>query len=167
MNIKLNSHSIIRLIALSIAGIGCYIIFQDGRSYWFFLCDLFGGRNLDVSRLIIADCFFALLLVLLRIISGYGLFLFRNWARTISLFVLWIDFLFRLYSPIRYCCLFLFGNQDLIIPPSGDNVTVIEISMWPSYVIAIINIISVYFLTREWIVKEFIRVQSKNSPGQE
>ena len=82
--------------------------------------------------------------VILKLVSAYGLFRIRLWGRIVAIVVLSFDFLVRLAGAINT---WTYNIRHPELPPIPENTTLVEvISMWPSYIIGIISLLSVIIL---------------------
>jgi len=101
---------------------------------------------------------FIYLIIILKIISAYGLFRIRIWGRKLAIVVLATDFINQVYKVINGW-LYFFGYLKSSIPElepySPTTVIAKFISMWPIYLLASISLISIIILLLKPIKKVF------------
>ena len=151
--------SAFKLIALLTAIPGIYYLLHDHRAYYWVFEELFSGHIPSAKMPVWATIASVLIVLinLLRPIAGYGLFKLRTWGHRLATGVLSIDFLERMAGFIYTWTYYhrhpeaLQAFEDLQktfagAQQSGADVHVGMTSMIPSYVIALIGLMSLIFL---------------------
>ena len=157
---------VVRVIAIVTAATAIYVLFDPiigkavglGRTFLaLFFKDLRGAR---LSWWIWLLCNLFNSLFVFKLISAYGLFKLKFWARNFSIVILSADFLFRLAYIIHFWAYYFCHPKPVItphVPKEGEFYIsgVIHISMWPTYIIAFISLISIIILWHKPIRKIF------------
>ncbi len=140
--------TLIKLIAIITAGTAFYVLYPDFGLFYLtsgMSVILHGSERLESLAILLFSFLFTVLLPLLKLLSAYGLFKLRPWAWKITVAVLSFDFLSRFVGAINFVIQVIqFRNKP--IPPIPQNAVVGVVSMWPSYIIALLCGISVFLL---------------------
>lgn len=116
-------------------------------------------------HLVMAGAFSATLYVLFelvliaKLVVAYGLLRVCSWARPVAIAVLTADFVFRASGAVTSFLVAAFV-PPMPLPPMPKGAVTIVISMWPSYVIGIISIVSVLVLIKKPIKNLFAKSKS-------
>ena len=156
---KKKSIFVVRVIAIVTAATAFYYLSPiQIRGLWWTFTSLLRGHTWPGFSWWTLFWFISVeLLLVLKIVSAYGLFRIRSWARNFSIIVLLADFLTRLYGIINFWSYYFQHPEPHPIPQEGEGVGVIieYISMWPTYIIAFISLILVIILWQKPIRKIF------------
>ena len=152
---------IIRAIAIVMAATALYKLFRSWGYYWFLFSSSLQGRcpleHLSILGLILTLTL-ALVLVL-KLVASYGLLRLQSWARSLAIVVLLFDYALGLVGAIWMCW---YSFSPLEPPPIKEGMVQVSfVSMWPIYIIAVVGIVSVFFLTRRWLVSQFKEVAAR------
>ncbi|MFC1453723.1 hypothetical protein ACFLQL_00935 [Verrucomicrobiota bacterium] len=122
--------------------------------FWHQLPELFAIGAFSATLCVLFELVF-----IAKLIVAYGLLRVRSWARPVAITVLTADFVFRAAGAIT---IFLFDAfvPPTPLPPIPEGTMFIEIPLWPSYVIAIISIASVFVLIQKPIKNLFAKSKS-------
>lgn len=142
---------LIRLIAVGTTGTALYVLLPTYWKYWWEIIGFWVREGISpfarhASWLFPAMILFDLIL-LFKLVTAYGLFRLRSWAITPAICVLSLDFIFRLWGAINTWTYTLRHPEPPPIPTEGVVVKVI--SMWPSYIIGAISLVSLIILFRK------------------
>ncbi len=153
MHVKRN---IIRVIAVLTAISALYVLFPDHWKYWFRLLQSLQSGQSPLEGVpvwyIPMSILFDLILIG-KLVAAIGLFRLRKWGRQIAIVVLSADFIIRLSGAINAWTWHLRHPES---PPVFDGeVTVLTVSMIPSYIIAIVSLICVVVLSQRIIKSTF------------
>jgi hypothetical protein len=142
---------LIRLIAVGTAGTALYALLPTHWKYWWEIIGLWARQGISpfgrhASWLFPTMILFDLIL-LFKLVTAYGLFRLRSWAIIPAICVLSLDFILRLCGAINMWTYTLRHPELPPIPTEGVVVKVI--SMWPSYIIGTISLVSLIILFRK------------------
>ena len=164
-----NMKYLLRIIAVVTAATAFYVLFPTYwlmRHWWQIISAYFQGVNpFQYFEFWIYPAWALMDLILIfKLISSYRLFRFRKWGRTVALYVLFSDFLLRLGGVINTWT-YHFRHPELYSklqsnPPLPEYT--LTYSMIPSYVIALLSLISVIILLSK-PVKEIYLSNSHNN----
>lgn len=154
------STTIIWVIAIFMAATAIYRLFRSWRWYWSFFAvssqESYFLDHLSFWWLILIIIFE--LMLALKLVASYGLFRIRSWARILAIVVLLFDYASGLAGAIQMCWYTVFPIEP---PPIKEGMSVVGfVSLWPTYIIAFMGIISVFFLTRSWIAAQFKKISN-------
>jgi len=155
---KIRTILIIRAMAIITAATALYTLSQSWRYYRFlmrFLMAALFQRRAFLEHISSAEwiltLIFALVLVL-KLVASYGLFRLHLWARGPAIVVLLFDYALGLIGAIRLRWYAIFSSEP---PPIKKGMVVAGyVSLWPTYIIAFVGIVFVFFLTREWLISQ-------------
>ncbi len=165
---------VVRSIALITAATAIYVLFDPivykAAGLWraflgLFLSD-FRGPNSSWWLWLLGNLFNSLFI--LKLISAYGLFTLKSWAKKLSIIVLSADFLFRFAYMIHFWVYYFTHPRPVhipYVPKEGEwhISVVVRISMWPTEIIMMISLISIIILFQKPIKKLFRKVPISNS----
>ena len=156
----MRKHSI-KIIAVACAFIGIFYLIRNWRGHIWYFSELFKGHNPFVEDEIwmIGITIAATIILILRPIAGYGLFNLKKWGRNLAVFVLAADFLIRGIGFIYTWTYFIRNPEQKKIAEEilkstaeaqarGEPVHIETVSMIPSYIIAIVSLISFILLLK-------------------
>lgn len=149
-----NKEMIVRIIASVTIATGLFLVVPEWRYFVFFPRYSYMEMSSSIDSLLTVLGFIVMIIPIMKIIAGVGLFMGKRWAWLLAIAVLTFDFLIGLQAEVRMC-IFGFNHHNLVIPESDTNVVVEVISMWPTYIISIIAIASVLILIQKPIRKQF------------
>ncbi len=108
--------------------------------------------------------FFDLILIS-KLVASYGMVRFQSWGRTLAIYVLSTDFIFRLAGfinvqtyPWRHPGMIQRYNEWVESVASRGNIQTITISLIPSYIIGLLSLISVIILIIRPVKERFKQV---------
>jgi len=148
----------VRLIAIATAGTALYALLPDfGLRYiWHTILDMiYGYQQWEFLAYFPVAIVFKPILPLLKLVSAYGLLQIRPWARKLAIGTLSFDFLIRFIGAIKFVILVMQYRNKPIPPIPQDAVVGQVISMWPSYIIALLCITSVFILIQPSVKRIF------------
>ncbi len=150
-------NTLIRLIAIITAGSAFYILYPD---FGFFYLSagwsviLHGPDRLGSLAILLLGFLLTVLLPLSELVAAYGLFKLRPWAWKTAVALLSFDFLTRFIGAINFV-IQVMRFRDKPIPPIPKGAVVGVISMWPSYIIALLCGIFVFILIQPSVKEIF------------
>ena len=143
----------VRLIAILCGVIGIYNLIRNFRQHLYIFTGMFSDKwqGVDPQSWYIIIMISTLLVVILRPIAGFGLFKLKNWGKKLTIVVLSADFVIRAISFINLST-FAMRHPEIHIEmnellASGWKIEQ-TYSMIPSYIIALISLISVIVLLK-------------------
>ena len=145
---------IVRIIASVAIATGLFVAVPEWRSYVSF------PRHMEmylsmVGPLLTAAGLIIMIIPVIKIITGIWLFIGKRWAWLSAIVVLTLDLLIGLQSAVRMFILsFNHPAQEI---PQDPSMMVTTVSLWPTYIISIIAIISVLILVQKPIRRQFDR----------
>lgn len=155
MERKNNAYNLrtVRLIAILCGVIGIFYLIINSKQHLYIFTGMFSDKYQGVDPqiwfVIISIC--TLLILILRPITGFGLFKFKSWSRKLTIGVLSADFIIRAITFINFHTFSLrhpeIHNEMNELLASGVK-PMQTYSMIPSYIIALISLISVVFLLK-------------------
>ena len=140
-----------RLIAILCGVIGIFYLIRNFRQHLYIFTGMFSDKyqGIDPQIWFVIFSICTLLILILRPIAGFGLFTLKSWSRKLTIGVLSADFIIRAITFINFHTFSLrhpeIYNEMNELLASGVKPTHIY-SMIPSYIIALISLISVIFL---------------------
>ena len=150
----MRNYIILKSIAVISGVIGLYLLFKDFSGYYYsVLAILYGKMPFGTT------CLFLIfsVIIVLRLVSSYGLYKLTNWGRNLSIGVLSFDFLWRLTGFINMWTYYIRYPEKRAIAEKmleqlkqaeANGAIVGKISMIPSYIIAFISLVSVILLLK-------------------
>ncbi len=150
-----DSRFITILVASLTAGTALYILVRGWWEIIYFFSSLVrGDYPFDVMPWwMMAGGIVIYLVTLGKTISAYGVYRLRPWGWGLALLALSIDFLYRLFGAINYFTFSIQHPEPLPIPPGYADIKVV--SLWPSYIICLISLLSIVALTRKSVKVAF------------
>lgn len=107
----------------------------------------FGGTTLLLS----------LILPILALVSGFGLIKVKKWGWIWSIIVSLIIFVINFSGTINFAVA-SYLLRDVPFPEISEDAVVASVSMWPTYIYALISILFVLILTRESVKKNSVNI---------
>jgi len=144
---------IVRVVAVVTAAAGLFVIIRECSTYAH-LVSTVGEAVRLVGRLIGTLGITISVLPFVKLVAAVGLFRIRKWAWVLAIVALTLDMLLRIVGAIRHS---LESPQDLPELALCSGVVVEEISLWPSYVIALVSAVSLLVLANSRIRSQFWR----------
>ena len=149
---------LIRLAAVIAAGTAFYEALPDfGLKYLWFIASAFWSNYVDWGFIAWFPLGFLVnpVIPVAKLIAAYGLLRFRPWAWRVAIIPLTVDFLFCLIGAINFA-IQSYRYRYFQIPEGYRVVKVI--SMWPSYIIALLSAFAILFLLRPSVKRKFEKV---------
>jgi len=155
---------IIKVVGIITALPGIYYLISGSRVYLFYISETFKG-NIQwefINWWITTITLLMIFILVLRIVSGYGLFKLKTWGKKLAVGVLSIDFVIRFAGFINMWTYYDRHPEALQLleefkksVESGQHQNFMTISMIPSYVMAGVCIITIIFL----LITDFSRLE--------
>lgn len=98
--------------------------------------------------------FFGLCLPILAIVSGWGLIKIKKWGRTWALIVLLSVFATNFLGAINFAIV-SYQSRNIPMPKIPEGYHVESVSMWPTYIYALISALLILILKRKSLRQEF------------
>jgi len=146
---------VIKLLACVIAATGLFVIVISWRGYLHPTLALRGTLDV-ICPLLPVFSMIVMIIPILTIIVGVGLFTGKRWAWVMAIAVLTLDFLVGLQAAIRMCVFSLNHPAPEILEPASNTIVHIG-SIWPTYTISFIAIVSVLILLQKPIKNQFVK----------
>lgn len=148
MSMQSNQRMIVRIVACGTVATGLFVLFRFGLpSHWRFFTHL--SRSVEMAGpFYTAAGAVVMLIPILKLVAGVGLFRNNRWAWFSTIALLTTDFAFRAAGAINMSLIALFV-PPAPLPPQPEGSVTIVIRYWPSYVIGIISIASVLVLIQK------------------
>ena len=152
---QLNKNTIVKTVAVLTAATGLFRIVSGWRAYLALpamlseICAMLGPLLTTLGLLM-------MLIPMVKLVASFGLFLLKPWGWFLAIALLTIDFAVGLQAGIRMH--YLSGDNFFILVPRQPNAVTNTISLWPTYVISLLSIMSVVALlakpSRELFVQQ-------------
>jgi hypothetical protein len=151
---------VLKIISSATAATAIVQLLRHGDSYLNFLTNCYQiatsfSPSLAVPGLMIT------LIPILKLPASIGLFMSKRWGWLSTVVLLTLDYIFGLRVAIRMSISALDRTSSRMSFETYQNVKVVTISMWPTYIIAIISLVSVLILAQKSIRSLFN--QKKNT----
>lgn len=154
----MNKFILIRLLAVTIAGIALYELFPDfGLRYLktTFFVMLHDHDRWEFLKYFPLAIFLNPILPAVELTSAYGLFKLRPWAWKLAIGTLSVGFFIRFIGAINFVIQVMQYPNKLLPSIPKDAIVVQTISMWPIYVIGLICGISIFILIQPSVKELF------------
>ncbi len=164
VNFRLHQLILVSIVLLSIA-YGIYIFIDSWPSLYYsflYFSDLFSNYQKSTFLFVAATFLISLIIPSLLCLGGVATLLQWRWGKRILLFTFIIDFLVR--------CVGLFKLAHSSIWPKTfqasqqiDSIAAMSVSVWPAYLIAVVELLILFLLTKIHLKEEFPPVSSNSS----
>lgn len=156
--------NIIKVIALIIAASALYPIIGSWDSIWWGLAATLQGQDdfssLNKSLWFGPTTIILYVIILFKLIAAHGLFRLKSWGRTLTIGVLFCDFLIKLLGAVNIWTYYWRHPEALemieSLQASSQDVHVQTVSMWPSYISGVFSLICIVFLLRQSTKEKFL-----------
>lgn len=135
----------LKIVSLLSIGYGMFVFAKNFKFSLFMLNNFQNVVHETSTMLIIGNIFFALILPLLYIGGGIGIFYLRNWGRRIVLLCFVATIILDLYGLINT----VLNSAKIKSQEIDASVVAITKSLMPDYTISILAIICFVFLLRQ------------------
>jgi len=153
-------------IASVTAGTALYILLPSHWKHWWHTLQLWiqeGNPYKSFPFWVLPGEIFLDLILIFKLIASYGMFRFQSWGRTLAIYVLSVDFIFRLAGFInvqtyhwRHPEMIQRYNEWMESMASHGDIQRITISLIPSYIIGLLSLMSVIILITRPVKERFI-----------
>jgi hypothetical protein len=151
----MNYRIFIRIVACFAIATGVFVVVRDLGSY-IHLVSLLGNSVESMGLLLTTLGVILMMIPVFKVAVGIGLFQCKSWAWLAAIIVLTADFLFRAQGAVRIFLNIMSGNIPIqVVVDVGRNPDVRYLSVWPSYIIAVISAVSLGVLVNKSIKKVF------------
>lgn len=133
---------------------GLYQMFRYGLQAYLNLFYIFSRSVSTIDPVFVLMASVLMLTPILKFSSAIGLLLCKRRGWIMAVAVLALDFLFGLQAAIRIS-VFLIRSQHLSPHVTTEGHHVLGISVWPTYIMAILGAVLVLVLIQEPILKRF------------
>ena len=160
--------SLIWVIASVTAVTALYILLPGHWKYWWHMLQSWiqdGNPFKNVPFWVLPAGIIFELILIFKLIASYGMSKLQSWGRTLAICVLSADFLLRLAGFINVLT-YPSRHPEMIqryskMESMPGHVTIITVSLIPSYIIGLLSLISVIILIAKPVKERFIR-----APGE-
>jgi hypothetical protein len=154
----MNKEKIIKLLGAFFIIVGGLQLILNTKNIWWSLVDLFHPsslRSLHENLLLSAACFLVFLMLPVAIfIAGFGILKIKKWGWRLAMASCIITLIINFYGTINFA-INSYKFRNLPIPTISESVHVVFVSMWPTYIEALISALLIMLLIQKSIKNSF------------
>lgn len=157
-DIHMNKSAIIKLLGILFVALGSIQLILNARDIWWSLSNLFHPDHfMTIQDYILGgptSLFFHLVLPVATPISGYGLLKIRRWGWWLAIINCVVTFISS-FIGIVYFAIASYKARNLPMPKFPEGAHIVVVSMWPTYIYAVVSALLILLLTRKSVKDAF------------
>jgi hypothetical protein len=154
----------IKFLGAFFVAVGSFKLLSNVQGIWWFLANLFRPSAYptfhDYLFYSSASLFFFIIFPLGILMSGIGIFKIRKWGWQLAVLVCTITFIISFIGIINFAYA-VYKTHNIPMPPIPKGAHVGIVSMWPTYISAVISPLLIWLLTRKSIKTAFHNLPEK------
>ena len=154
----------IKLLGIFFVAVGSIKLLSSAHGIWWSLNGLLRPSSFatfqDYLLYSAVSLFFFIILPLVILVAGIGILKLKKRGWQLAILVCAITFIINFIGIINFSCA-VYKTHNIPMPPIPKGAHVGIVSMWPTYISAVISPLLIWLLTRKSIKTAFLNIPEK------